>query len=104
MDEEDVLSNVCTDLVTLARLEPALVHLFGSKSAGEWVRVAELYGIAGHPDASIKAGLAAAWLPSPSGDRGAAVVLFYDDETLWSMTAWYDVARLFGARPVAATS
>ena len=94
-DETDRLSNLCTDLVSLARLEPALVHLFRHTRAGEWISVAELYRTAGAPEEGIKPELAATWLPSPSDQPGYAVVLFCDEQLQWSMTAYHNVDRLF---------
>jgi hypothetical protein len=102
MDEDDLLDLRCGDLVSLARLEPGLLHLFRAKAAGEWVPVAELYRAAGQPAADLKDGLVAAWLPSPDGDPGGAVVLFTD--TLWSMTTWYNTGRLRERHPEGAAA
>jgi len=98
MDEEDIMNEKCADLVSVARLEPALIHLFGTKLPGEWVRVRDLYQIAGQSTDGIKPGLAASWLPSPD-TTGYAVVLFYDEDSLWSTTAWYNAARLREQHP-----
>jgi hypothetical protein len=95
MDEEDVVNNQCADLVAERRFEPALRHLFTSKPVGEWVRVAELYRLAGQDAAAVKPTVVAAWLPAPD-DAENAVVVFHDPDTLWSMTAWYNVERLMG--------
>lgn len=95
MDEEDTLSNLCADLVSMTRFEPALLHLFQSKRPGEWVPVAELYRRAGAND-TIRPTLAAAWLTSPTVQPGYAVVFFCDDELQWSMTAYYNAERLLG--------
>jgi len=65
------------------------------------VKVVELYRIAGQPAEGIKPEVVAAWLPSPTGTSGDAIVLFYDEDSLWSMTAWYDVARLRSHPPAA---
>lgn len=97
-DEADIPSNVCTDLVSLRKLEPALIHLFRDTTPGVWVPVRELYARAGHSGEAIKTGLAAAWLPSP-GDPDYAVVVFFDNETKWSLTADYHAARLLGQQP-----
>lgn len=99
-DETDSLNNLCADLVSLKRLEPGLVHLFRDRRAGEWVPVAELYLAAGAPDESIKPELAATWLPSPSAQPGRAIVYFCDDEIQWSLTAYYDAARLLSGAAV----
>lgn len=97
-DETDTLSNLCTDLVSLRRLEPGLAYLFRDKTPGTWTLVRDLYERAGQPDDSIKPQLAAAWLPSP-GDPDYAVVVFFDDETKWALTADYNVARLMKSHP-----
>jgi hypothetical protein len=71
---------------------------------GAWVPVRELYEHAGAAAGPIPTSLAAAWLSSP-GDPDYAVILFFDDETKWSLTAGYNVTRLLGQRakaPVAA--
>jgi hypothetical protein len=94
MELEDILSNRCADLVSLERLEPALVHLLRNRRAGEWVPVAELYRVAGATDAGIKPELAATWLSSPSNQPGYVVMLFCDDELQWNMTAYYNAERL----------
>jgi len=96
-DEADTLSNLCADLVSLRRLEPGLTYLFRDTRPGSWTPVRELYHRAGQPEAGVKPQLAAAWLPSPGGPD-YAVVLFFDDETKWSLTADYNVARLLGHR------
>lgn len=107
-DEAARLSNLCADLISLRRLEPALLYLaaraFRRKRAGEWVSVAELYRCAGSSDESIKPELVAAWLPAPFSDTDYVVVLFYDAETQWSLTADYNMTRLVGdtAPPLAA--
>ncbi|MEO2090964.1 MAG: hypothetical protein ABGY75_15915 [Gemmataceae bacterium] len=101
-DELDHLSNVCADLVSLKRLEPALVHLFRERPVGTWVPVRELYESAGTAD-DIPGSVSAAWLPSPGGNFDYAVVSFYDDDLKWSMSAVYNVARLVRApHPTAA--
>ena len=98
-DEADRLSNLCTDLVSLRRLEPSLVSLFRERRAGEWAAVEDLYRRSGGPDDPVKATLYAAWLPSADGDPDYAVVVFHDNDTKWSMTAEYNVARLPATAP-----
>ncbi len=103
MELEDILCNQCADLVSLKRLEPALVHLLQNRSAGEWIPVAELYRIAGDSVDGIKPELAATWLTSPSNQPSYVIVLFCDDELQWSMTAYYNAERLVqSATPSAA--
>jgi hypothetical protein len=92
-DEEVALFNGCTDLVSLRKAEAFPPRLLGEKRAGEWVRVRDLcshVGVAGE----IKPELFAAWLPDPTADDAYAVILFYDDESKWSMAAHYNRGRL----------
>lgn len=95
-DELDTVSNLCADLVSLKRLEPALVHLFRDKPAGVWVPVAELYAHARADATEVPSSLSAAWMASAT-DSGYGVVSFYDDELKWSTSAVYNVARLMNA-------
>jgi hypothetical protein len=105
MELEDILCNQCADLVELAKFEPALIHLFQNRLAGEWVPVAELYRIAGASPDSIRPETAATWLSSPTNQPGYVVILFCDDELQWSMTAYYNADRLLqAATPAAAGS
>ncbi|MBY0515198.1 MAG: hypothetical protein K2P78_14990 [Gemmataceae bacterium] len=101
-DALDLLSNLCADLVSLRKYEPALVRLFRDRPAGAWTPVRDLYAAVGDAGEPIKEELAAAWLPGPGGDAGSAVVVFFDDETKWSMTADYNVTRLLTRHQVAA--
>src|SRR6266496_3298347 len=98
-DESDHLSNVCTDLVSLRRLEPSVVSLFRERRAGEWAAVDDLYRKSGGSEEPVKATLHAAWLPSADGDPGYAVILFKDADTKWSMTAEYNITRLPATAP-----
>jgi hypothetical protein len=99
-DETDRLSNLCTDLVSLRRLEPGVVHLFQHHRAGEWVPVRDLYRAGGDADGPVAPGLVAAWLPAPTDAPDYAVVVFFDAETQWSSTAYYNRARLLVGSPV----
>ena len=101
-DELDAISNLCADLVSLKRHEPALVYLFRDHPAGTWVSVAEVYAHAGLSTADIPTGLSVAWMASTT-DSGYVVVSFYDDDLKWSTSAVYNVARLLKTqKPVAA--
>jgi hypothetical protein len=93
-DEETVLCNICTDLVSLRKNEPFLRQLLGSKPPGEWVPLREFCTQAGLGVGEIKPDLFATWLPDPLADDAYAVVMFYDDESKWSMAAHYNRGRL----------
>jgi hypothetical protein len=60
MTAEDVLSNVCADLVSEKRFEPALAHLFRECAAGAWVPLTDLYRRAGAPTADVRPEVAVA--------------------------------------------
>ena len=92
-DVADRLSNLCADLVSLRRLEPALMVLFAAERA-EWVPVRELYLAADLPAEGVESGLDASWGPAPSSDPDYAVIIFFDPETQWTSTAYYNFGRL----------
>jgi hypothetical protein len=96
-DELDQLSNLCAEIVSERRWEPALLRLFQDTPAGEWVPLGELTESADSP-----ATLAASWVKTP--DTDFALVLFFDTETLWSMHADYNLARLLRSQAVAAVA
>ena len=93
--DADFMSNVCTDLVALRRMEPALSHLLRDHHSGVWVPVADLYAQSEVSSPTVPGELQAAWLPAPH-DANYAVIVFFDDESKWSMTAEYDATRLLG--------
>jgi hypothetical protein len=96
--EEVAMYNLCTDLVSLRKYEAFPAKLF-SKQAGEWVRVREFCHQIGVAAADSTAALFATWLPDPAAHEGYAVVMFYDDESKWSMAAHYNQARLVEGMP-----
>jgi len=87
MDLYDRLSNLCADVVSERRWEPALLRLFHDTPSAEWRPLRELTDADEYP-----ATLAASWVSTPDADF--AIVLFFDSETLWSMHADYNLARL----------
>ncbi len=96
MEDEELtqLNNFCADLVSLKRWEAFPTHLLIAQQAAEWVRVRELGSRIGLSAEDVKADLFAAWLPDPTGDEGYAVILFYDEESMWTMAARYNRQRL----------
>jgi hypothetical protein len=96
MEDEEFtrLNNLCADLVSLKRWEAFPVYLLIGKRTGEWVRVRELCVQAGLGLVDLKQDLFASWLPDPAGEEGYAVILFYDEESMWSMAARYNRQRL----------
>lgn len=98
-DETDEINNLCADLVSVRRHEPALRFLFRSVPAGTWVPVHELYAHAGGAGQPILATLVAAWVGSVEPEY--TFVLFHEPERQWWMTATYNVARLLATEPAA---
>ena len=95
-DEEITLFNGCTDLVSLRKCEAFPLRLLQSKRSGEWLRVREFCSQVGVAAGELKPELFATWLPDPMGHDAYAVILFYDDESKWSMAAHYNRGRLLG--------
>lgn len=98
-DDEIALVNACADLVGLRKAEAFPRLLLESKQPGEWVCVCEVCHRLGVPVADLRPGVFATWLPDPMAHNGYAVILFYDDESKWSMVAHYNRERLLGSRP-----
>jgi hypothetical protein len=96
-DELDQLSNLCAEIVSERRWEPALLRLFHDVPAGEWVPLRDLTGLIEYP-----ATLTASWVKTPDADF--VLVLFFDSETLWSMHADYNLARLLRSQSIAAVA
>jgi hypothetical protein len=95
-DEELVLLNTCSDLVSLRKFEACPLQLLRGQP-GEWVGVRDLCLQIGVSADNLKPDLFATWLADPMGHDGYAVVLFYDDESKWTMAAHYNRQRLLGS-------
>ena len=93
-DDEITLFNGCTDLVSLRKCEAFPLRLLESKRSGEWIQVREFCSQVGAAVGELKPELFATWLPDPMGHEAYAVILFYDDESKWSMAAHYNRGRL----------
>jgi hypothetical protein len=96
-DDEITLFNACTNLVSLKKSEPFPKRLLSTKRPGEWVAVGEFCQQIGLELAEIGAGLFATWLPDPLSHDGYAIIMFYDDESKWSMAAHFNRGRILGA-------
>jgi hypothetical protein len=96
-DEEIALCNACTDLVGLKKCEAFPLRLLGDKRPGEWIVVREFCLQIGVAAGDLTQELFATWLPDPKGLDGYAVIVFYDDDSKWSMAAHYNRARLLGS-------
>lgn len=97
MPEDEInLFNICTDLVSLRKAEAFLLHLFQIRRPGDWVCVREVCLRVGVPPGDLRPAVFATWLPDPMAQDGYAVIVFYDDESKWSIAAHYHRARLLG--------
>jgi hypothetical protein len=98
MGEDDVvLSNACTDLVSLKSLEVFPLKLLTTRAAGAWENVRELCQDVGVNPTILPPSFFVSWLPDPVCTDHYAVILFYDDETKWSTVAHYNRGRLMRA-------
>lgn len=95
MEDDDIeIANACADLLGLKANEKFPLHLLRDKRAGEWIGVGELCRQSGVGARPIKPALFVTWLPDPIGHQEYAVVLFYDEDSQWSMAAHYNRGRL----------
>jgi hypothetical protein len=95
-DDEITLFNTCTDLVTLKKFEAFPEHLLGNRRPGEWTGVGELCRQIGVAAGDLSPSVFAVWLPDPTAHDGYVVILFYDDDSKWTLAAHYNRARLLG--------
>ena len=93
-DEEMTLYNACTDLVSLKKWEAFPRRLLGGKRSGEWIGVSGFCQQIGVAAEELAPELFVTWLPDPKAHDGYVVILFYDDESMWSMAAHYNRERL----------
>jgi hypothetical protein len=93
-DDEITLSNTCTDLVSLRKAEAFPMHLLGSRRPGEWLCVRDVCLKIGVNPGDLSPDVFATWLPDPLAQEAYVVIMFYDDETKWSMAAHYHRGRL----------
>jgi len=94
-DNETMLANTCADLVSLKKTESFPFFLFGRRP-GEWTAVRDFCLSIGVAPGQVGPGVFVTWLPDPLGNEGYNVIVFYDDESKWSMAAHYNRARLCG--------
>lgn len=105
MEDEELthLNNICADLLSLKRCEAFPLNLLIGRREGEWVRVRELCLQAGLEAEELKPDLFAAWLSDTAGDEGYAVILFCDEDSMWTMAARYNRQRLLEGVPFGAS-
>ncbi len=91
---EITLCNACADLMSLKEAEAFPLFLLRDKRAGEWIGVRDLCEQVGATPTNLPKSVFAAWLPDPVANDAYAVVMFYDDESQWSMAAHFNRERL----------
>jgi hypothetical protein len=99
-DDEIMLLNACTDLVGSRKREAFPMSLLTTRQAGEWVPVRDICQQIDLPSDDFGPTLSVTWLPDPTADESYVVILFFDDETKWSLAAQYNRARLLGGTSV----
>jgi len=67
--------------------------LVGTDKAGRWVRLRELFDVVRADAEGLPPTVWSTWLTYPS-DPDYAVIVFFDDESQWSTSSVYNVARL----------
>src|SRR5258708_16505385 len=97
-DDEVIMLNACTDLVSLERSEACRRRLLGDKRPGEWIGVREYCRQIGIAWENFPPDLFATFLPDPAAHDGYVVIVFYDDDSKWSMAAQYNRSRLAGSQ------
>lgn len=100
-DEELELVNACTELVSAARWEAFPTRLLRDERSGEWVGVRSLCRQLGLDAGALKEDLFATWLADPTENDAYVVIVFYDDESKWTMAAQYNRQRLLATSPPA---
>lgn len=100
-EELTQLNNICADLLSLKRWEAFPLQLLTGKREAEWVRVRELCLQVGINAGDLNPDLFATWLSDTTGDEGCAIILFYDEGSMWSMAARYNRQRLLSKAPSA---
>jgi hypothetical protein len=98
-DAEDLLSDLCADLVSLRRHEAFPRYLLTERKSRTWLRVGRTCARLGVEIGEVSPSLFAKWLPPPSGNADYAVILFYDEDSGWSTTALYNRERLLAESP-----
>jgi hypothetical protein len=95
MEDEQVvhLNNSCADLVSLGQYESFPIHLLAGKS-GEWVEVRELCVQVGIDPGDLTEEVVATWLPDPGSDEAYALIIFYEQNSMWTMAAQFNRGRI----------
>lgn len=83
----------CSDLVSLKKYEPVLLELLTKKRGAEWSPVQQVCAMVGLAN-EIPMAVSVCWLPVPIAKEGYVLIVFYDQDSGWSMTANYNKSRL----------
>ena len=83
------LDLACGELLAAKAHEPILVHLFTQIPPGQWLQLKDLL-----PE-DLREDVFVTWLRRPGEvDAGSQFVIFIHEDSGWSLTATYEVARL----------
>ena len=93
-DDEITLCNSCTDLVTSRKSEAFPLRLLKDRRPGEWVRVRDFCQEISVPSNDLRPEVFATWLNDPMAHPAYVIIMFYDDDSKWSMAAHFNCARL----------
>ena len=89
----DRVADLCADFLSERRYEAAVWKLVGTEKAGRWVRLRELFDVVRADTEGLPPTVWTTWLTYPS-DPDYAVIIFFDDQSQWSTSSVYNVARL----------
>ena len=97
MEDEPVvlLNNACADLVGLESYEAFPIHLLAGKP-GDWIKVREWCARVGIDPGNLTEDVVATWLPDPGSNEAYALIVFYDQDSMWTMAAHYNRGRVQG--------
>jgi hypothetical protein len=93
-EREMALFNTCSDLFSLKKCEAFPLRLLGGKRPGEWIGVRGFCQQIGVAADDLAPELFVTWLPDPKTHDAYVLILFYDDESMWSMAVHYNRERL----------
>jgi hypothetical protein len=97
MDEDETkLMNACADLVASRNNEAFPLLLLTKEQAGEWIPLSDFCSQIGLTAEALQPSVFATWLPDPMGNGDYVIIMFYDEESQWSMAAQYNRSRLLG--------
>ncbi len=96
LDIEIIISNFCTNLLTLSENEWFLKCLL-KNNKGQWIEMTEAFSRNGKElpeNMKLRNELFSVWLDDPFGESDFVTIFFYDAELGWNMSASYNQSRL----------